>query len=345
MHLISASHHYGSRKLSKCLRIESALLAWCLLGLEKRSISQGLMRSSTTAKLQTLIAQHKLPSSYADQIERCVMPITQSVSQHVAQVNRPLLLGLQGSQGSGKSTLGRFLCLLLREEFKLNTKVCSIDDFYLSREQRQTLAKRTHPLLQTRGVPGTHDTQGMYEAFAKFKFGKQFVLPLFDKGSDDIKPKDQWTQVDDRPDVLIFEGWCVGVPPQADEQLVHPINTLESEEDLKQVWRTFVNNALEKEYQQLFHQLDSLIVLNAPSFECVFGWRAKQEEQLIEQLRKSGKSTEYTMSEQQLVRFIHHYQRLTEHALLVLPDLADYMISLNESHEMIELNLKPSEGI
>ena len=74
----------------------------------------------------------------------------------IARTHRPYVLGLSGLQGSGKSTLARVI-KTQAEQRGWPTEVLSLDDFYYSRSEREALAHQVHPLLRTRGVPGTHE--------------------------------------------------------------------------------------------------------------------------------------------------------------------------------------------
>src|SRR6185437_8649015 len=68
----------------------------------------------------------------------------------------PLVLGLCGAQGSGKSILARSLADRFASRGR-RVAVLSLDDLYLTKAERSRLAQEVHPLLGTRGVPGTHD--------------------------------------------------------------------------------------------------------------------------------------------------------------------------------------------
>lgn len=237
--------------------------------------------------------------------------------------NRLRLVGIQGTQGSGKSTLAEVLKWHL-EMGGLRVEVLSIDDLYLSRADRQALAQNTHPLLATRGVPGTHDVALGREIFSWVQSGSgSYALPRFDKAQDDRAPRSHWHHCETPPDVLLFEGWCVGLAAQSGTALGQPVNELEAREDTAGDWRRYVNDQLQQFYEPWFAQLDALIVLQAPGFEQVFAWRKKQEEAL--RARKQGKGI---MDETALRRFISHYERLTRHALVTLPDKADVLIPL-----------------
>ncbi len=294
------------------------------------------MSPTTELEINKLIAEQQLPDEYVRQLKKYVAPLATSIADKADDIS-PLILGIQGSQGSGKSTLALFLSTLLKHEFKVRTEICSIDDFYLSRKVREGLATSVHPLLKTRGVPGTHDVEGIRNVFESFKQQTPFTIPRFNKATDDIAPKSEWTHVEAPTDILIFEGWCVGIQAQSAEELKHPCNQLEKHEDPNALWREYVNTQLVEQYADLFEYLDLLAVIQAPSFACVYQWRAEQETKLIRSLRARGLSTEKTMSEAELERFIQHYQRLTDHGLHYLAHTADYVLRLNENHEFEEL--------
>jgi D-glycerate 3-kinase len=100
---------------------------------------------------------------------------------------RPVVIGLCGAQGSGKSTTAGRLGTRL-EVNGYATAVLSIDDFYLTRAERAALADSIHPLLTTRGVPGTHDVKlVMHTLLNLLEAGAADTVPIpkFDKSRDD----------------------------------------------------------------------------------------------------------------------------------------------------------------
>ncbi|WP_051208291.1 hypothetical protein [Saccharospirillum impatiens] len=232
--------------------------------------------------------------SFADFIRTAGLP--QALLSHQSTLYQPLadwvvanrfrLVGIQGTQGSGKSTLAEVLKWHL-ELAGFRVEVLSIDDLYLSRANRQALAQGTHPLLATRGVPGTHDVSMGRDIFSWVQSGSgSHSLPRFDKAQDDRAPRVDWHHCEAPPDVLLFEGWCVGLAGQAEPELETPVNQLEAREDTAGDWRRYVNDQLKQFYEPWFAQLDALVVLQAPGFEQVFAWRKKQEEAL--RARKQG---------------------------------------------------------
>jgi len=226
------------------------------------------------------------------------------------------VLGICGAQGSGKSTLAKQL--LARVE---GAAVLSLDDLYLRRQERAELAAQVHPLFATRGVPGTHDIALGLETIASLERGDPARLPRFDKANDDRAPTDTWPITPPGCRLLILEGWCVGARPQPDKGMQGPVNRLEAEEDPLAIWRSHANACLAGEYQNLFSRIDALVLLAAPSFDVVAGWRGQQERDL-----GSGAAV---MDDAALLRFIQHYQRLTEWVLEEMPARADLVVRLD----------------
>ena len=199
-----------------------------------------------------------------------------------AEKKRPYFIGLAGGQGTGKTTISSLIRIILTKYFKLNVFRISIDDFYKTRKERKNLSKRVHPMLLTRGVPGTHDINLMLNFFRKSK-SKQFKrlkLPKFNKALDDRLDKKKWYDLKKRPEVIIFEGWCVGAKPEKDNSLKKTINSIEKAKDQKQIWRKYVNHQLKTKYKNLYSQLNCLIYLKAKNFSLLQKWRLKQERKL-----------------------------------------------------------------
>ena len=298
-------------------------------------------------EVEKLIKEMALPDSFIQTVEAGYYPLAENVFNafevHKIHTSQPLMLGVQGVQGCGKSTCSEFLKLVLAQRYGLNSVVISIDDFYLTRNARQELARSMHPLFATRGVPGTHDLSlaettllGLLQQTSE----QTVEIPRFDKSNDDRCSQADW-DVNMRPvAVVIFEGWCIGLPPIAIDGLAQPINSLEAELDSNVKWRTYMAKMLNGEYQQLFGLLDRLLVIQAPSFECVKKWRLLQEQKLRDRLCADGVEHEASnlMSEAQIMQFIQHYERLSEHALKSLPKIADWVMYLDEQHRVVSVN-------
>lgn len=249
---------------------------------------------------------------------------------------RPIVIGLCGAQGSGKSTVSEGLKRRLRAA-GLTVALLSIDDIYLTCEERQALGA-VHPLLRTRGAPGTHDIELGLRTLDACASAQTCLLPRFSKRNDTRKPVSEWDRVEAPVDVVVFEGWCVGGMPQNEETLVNPVNDLERLEDPDGRWRRYVNDCLAGSYQQLFERIDWLVLLAAPSFDCIEGWRKEQEQNLRASLFATGVGLGVTLDDSGVRRFVQHFQRITQHILAEMPGRADITIRLDEHRRPVAWN-------
>ena len=241
-----------------------------------------------------------------------------------ARDNGLVVLGICGSQGSGKSTLAKAVLQQCAEQ-GIAAASLSIDDLYLTKAERERLGRDVHPLLRTRGVPGTHDVALGLDVISQLDRGLPAALPRFDKARDDRTPQGEWPAAPENCRLLVFEGWCVGARPEADAALRQPVNTLEETEDADGIWRRYANVGLAGDYQRLFARIDALVLLAAPGFDVVLSWRMQQEEELRQ---SAGEQASDVMDAAGVARFIRHYERLTCHILSEMPDRADLVIRL-----------------
>jgi len=301
------------------------------MALEKSDLPEldaALQQEFATAllpKFQELLQDESISEDLQQAFIKVYAPLAQWIAR--GHPGKFQIIGLNGAQGAGKSTLAKILRMLLNEGFNLRTEVLSIDDLYLQPEQRQELASTVHPLFKTRGVPGTHDIALGLEllgALRKQQPGEQVQLPRFDKTADRRHPQSGWTSVDQPLDILILEGWCVGARPQPEEELDTPVNSLEAEQDPRGEWRRASNEELSRLYQALFGQLDLLLMMQVPDFDAVFRWRSLQESKL-------GDAA--AMGPEQLHQFIMLYERLTRAQLREMPQRADLVLELDENHQ------------
>ena len=283
--------------------------------------------------LDDFLARHRLPESFVGIAEAYYVPLAHWLCTRIRKSGPgTFVLGVNGAQGTGKSTLSNFLSEHLRGTHGLSVAELSIDDIYLTRAERTELAQRVHPLLATRGVPGTHDValgKELIEGLCALGEGQSRSLPRFDKSVDDRLPSRDWPEVSGPIDLIIFEGWCVGSTAMPAGELAEPVNRLEAEEDGDCSWRGYVNEQLATIYSELFDMVDALVFLQAPSFEAIRRWRLEQERKLA---ASAGTGGTQVMDEAGVTRFIEHYERITRHNLATLPSRADVVLSLGEDH-------------
>lgn len=251
----------------------------------------------------------------------------------IARARRPYILGLSGLQGSGKSTLARVM-KAQAEARGWPCDVLSLDDFYYPRSEREALSREVHPLLRTRGVPGTHEIELLLSVLAALPQASDKLpvpWPRFDKGRDTRIPPSRWPRATRPPKLVILEGWALGLRPQLQAALEKPVNALERDEDPDGSWRHWVNKQL-RGYQPLWRKLDALIVLQAPNWDVVRRWRSEQEELLL------ARHAPLAMDGEAMVRFLAHFERLSRHALATLPAQADSCVEYDTERNVTALN-------
>lgn len=281
--------------------------------------------------IDQFILEHQLPDTFNRLIEQYYLPLAVWLAEKRSE-GRTLVVGICGGQGSGKSTLTDFLELVWAQ-MDLRSAGFSLDDIYLTKAERRELAQTVHPLLRTRGVPGTHDVQLGTSTIATLCNGNprsETPIPQFDKSIDDRAPRADWPIYRGAVDILLFEGWCVGARPWPDADA--PINELERREDADGIWRNFVNAQLAGPYRELFALLDVLLMLKVPDMNCVLEWRQLQERKL--RARSGG-----GMSDDELERFVQHYERITRNLLAEMPARADCVFELGRDHQIDRLRL------
>jgi len=273
-----------------------------------------------SSAIANLIAAEGLPEDYRAVVDRHWRPIADTIADLWFDKGK-VVVGISGAQGSGKTTLCRFLETLLIEH-NLRTVTLSLDDLYLTRAERAALSADKHPLFVTRGVPGTHDIALGETILDDLLAGRTAALPRFDKATDDRAPMRRI--VEPPIDVVLLEGWCVGAVPQPAEALAEPVNALERDADPDSVWRNEVNRRLATDYAGLFGRLDLLVMLKVADFDAVRANRLLQEQKLA----ASHPEGSAIMDEAALDRFLMHYERLTRWMLEEMPGRAEVTIEI-----------------
>ena len=289
-----------------------------------------------------------MPATVMPFLKSMYLPLAAWLEYRRGPANSPLVVGLAAGQGAGKSTVCELLKVVLREAFGRNTASLSIDDIYLTRDERRYLAQEMHPLFATRGVPGTHDVELGISVLERMRCqgaGEAMAIPSFNKATDERRPLADWPRHEGGADYIIFEGWCVGARPQRPEALREPVNSLERERDGDAIWRTAVNQALGGAYQRMFAMIDVQVLLQVDSMDRVFEWRRLQEHKLGQSARRAGISTKASriMTDAQVDEFVMHYERITRHMLEEMPGRADLLFPLDETHNAASVRVgKPA---
>ena len=217
------------------------------------------------------------------------------------------IIGINGAQGSGKSTIAQSVAEALAREHGLSCAILSLDDFYLTRAEREELAGRVHPLCTTRGVPGTHDVPLMRRTLESLvAAGPDSITPLprFDKLADDRSDRVDWGEWRGRPDLVLLEGWCVGIRGTDLPAWAGPLNALEKEHDPNGEWFAWSLSQLPR-YEPVWDLLALLVSIEVPDLETVIESRLRQERGL------AAASDRPAMDRQAVKRFVEHYERYT----------------------------------
>ncbi len=302
-------------------------------------LSEHIYQNVEKKYLKFLKSQEILSEPFRDkkgQLNKFFLPISKEIFKKYIK-KKTYIVSITGGQGSGKSTISNILKIILEEAFDLNTVIFSIDDFYKTFKERKKMSKTISPLFLTRGVPGTHDTDLLLNSLKNFKkkIFKKTLIPKFDKSIDDRLQKNKWQKIPEKPDVVIFEGWCIGASPQKKKDLLVPINVLEKEKDKNMIWRKYVNNQLEKKYKKIFNLIDTTIFLKVPSFKYVYKWRLLQEKKLL--ISSKGKKI---MTNKHVKEFVMFYERLTKHMLKDLSRKSDFIIKIDKNHKLNSMLVK-----
>jgi len=265
--------------------------------------------------------------------KRIIVPIAERLSRSHQQ-GTTTIVGIQGGQGTGKTTIVKILEKHLRKQ-RFKVQSFSIDDYYKSWRERKALQEKypANPFYQiSRGLPGTHRVKFLLETLQKAKAGKDFDIPIFDKslydGKGDVLSKIR--KVKGRQDFVILEGWCVGMPEVSSQKLVeickrNQINLKKLDPKLQEhkVVLHFV-----KDYQPLWKLLDYQIMLKADSPEVHKKWRLLQEKRLKD---KKGQG----MSKQEVHAFVEPFLPFTYVCYdLIKPDVK---VLIDEKHNFYRI--------
>ena len=222
--------------------------------------------------------------------------------------DRPPRIAVVGAQGCGKTTLARAAA----ERF--GAVQISIDDVYLTRAEREAMAREVHPLFVTRGPPGTHDLvllQQLIDALSVAGPDDETRIPDFDKRGDDRRPVGEWRAFRGRPSAILIDAWCLGALAEDAAALAQPVNALEAVHDPDGGWRRAVNSFVGGAYADFAARFDAVLFLRAPSFDVVLDWRCQQEADLLGLAPADLPAAE----RDRLAGFIQYFERITRRML------------------------------
>ncbi|MCP5415623.1 MAG: hypothetical protein H6965_00860 [Chromatiaceae bacterium] len=309
------------------------------------------------------IKQHKdalqITASLLPETFSIYIPIARFMADRARQIRerfgRAALFGINGGQGSGKTTINEFLQIILTRGLGLRHAGFSIDDVYKRFDERQAMARAVHPLFAVRSVAGTHDTALAKNTLTRLISAdaeSKIRIPRFDKmakgGQGDRVPPAEWPVIEGAVDVVIFEGWFVGAHAQPIDALETPINDRERIEDPDGIWRKTMNHLLATEYRALFDMLDDLLVIQVRSMEDVFHNRELQEQHLRRRLADARERGEETgelgaMSPDEVIAFISLYERTTRYMLETLPAEASLTLFIGDHHRIERMRVNAAK--
>jgi D-glycerate 3-kinase len=240
------------------------------------------------------------------------LPLGMKLASQRQQLGRPLIQGILGGQGTGKTTMCKILSLIL-DRLGYRTVSLSLDDLYKTYSDRLLLTQQD-PRLIWRGPPGTHDIDlGLNLLDQIRELRSPVIIPRFDKsayrGAGDRTNPEIVTNID----IVLFEGWFVGVRP-IDPNVFNtappPILT-----DADRTFARDMNHRLH-DYLPLWQRLDSLIVLYPSDYHYSLEWRKQAEQQMI----AAGKSG---MSNAEIEQFVNYFWRSLHPELFIKPLIKD----------------------
>ncbi|AKG23858.1 glycerate kinase [Calothrix sp. 336/3] len=268
------------------------------------------------------------PEQVSQRLEAIWLPIAMQIAEKRQKCQHPWIQGILGGQGTGKTTLCHILKLIL-ESLDYHTETLSLDDLYKTYQDRLALQYQD-PRLIWRGPPGTHDIDLGLSAIAQIRQGASSVeIPRFDKSAHQGAGDRTVPQVREKVDILLFEGWFVGVRPIDETAFAHPPSPIITEGD-----RQFARDMNRKlyDYLPLWQQLDSLIVLYPTDYRLSLEWRKQAEQEMI----ATGKSG---MTDSQIDDFVNYFWRalhpeLFIKSLIARTELVDLVVKIQPDRSL-----------
>ena len=239
------------------------------------------------------------------------LPLALHLKQLRDRQPHPLIQGILAGQGTGKTTLAAILRQLLGAQ-GYGTATLSLDDLYQPWGVRRQL-QRNDPRLRWRGPPGTHDIPLGLATLAQVRQatpGSVINLPRFDKSLHDGEGDRTSPEPVQAIDILLFEGWFVGLHPLSPEALEAGLGEGRTAEADRQFARDS-NQALAA-YLPLWQSLDRLLLILPQDYRWSQGWR-QQAERALQAQGKAG------MDQARVADFVAYFWRALPPPLFIPP--------------------------
>lgn len=298
----------------------------------KNLISQG-KKSEFFADLSEVVTAKCLsvglenPDTISTTLDKLWLPVALDLAQAREELDRTLIQGILGGQGTGKSTLCIILKLILNY-LGISVANLSIDDLYLTHAERQEL-RRKDPRLLWRGPPGTHDVElglQVIEQCLQEDCDTDILMPRFDKSAYHGSGDRTTPEAIKKPDILLFEGWFVGVQPIAEDCFDNCPSPIFTSDDIQFAKD---NNQRLKAYLPMWDKLDRLIVLYPEDYRLSQQWRKDAERKMIA-LGNTG------MRDEEIDRFVEYFWQSLHPDLFIKPLLenADLVVEIKSDRTL-----------
>ena len=257
-------------------------------------------------------------------------PLFSVLEKYVDNYNNPIIIGLSGLPGSGKSTLG-FWIDSVAKELNLDIKVISLDDYYLPGEEMD-IALKGNPWNVPRGFPGSHSIDLLNQSLDTFLKTGVLKYPIFDKSLRGGKgDRSGWCEL--KPKVLMLEGWFVGCEPisnLSEKDFVYDYNLSLSQ--IEKQYRISIQESL-IQYSLIWKKFDKIWHLKSSQFNNTILWKRQQEEEMIK-LKGSG------LKDTRLTDFIRMIQTSIPQNSLSLIN-SDTTVEINQSRRIEKISTNP----
>jgi D-glycerate 3-kinase len=240
------------------------------------------------------------------------LPLGIKLASHRQKLGRPIIQGILGGQGIGKTTMCKVLTLIL-QKLGYPTLSLSLDDLYKTYSDRLALTAQD-PRLIWRGPPGTHDIDlGINVLNQVRQLQSPVMVPRFDKSAFEGAGDRTTPEIITGVDIVLFEGWFVGVRPIDQDVFDTAPPPIITDED--KAFARDLNDQL-RNYLPLWEQLDSLIVLHPTDYRYSLEWRKQAEHQMI----TAGKTG---MNDAEIEQFVNYFWRSLHPELFIQPLVKD----------------------